>query len=83
MIISQQYPAIHPDPGTDLQWILLGAGRDYLLLPLPSLSGAQQFFRGSLPRVAARIEDKRANLIILNADKNLALLPAEPENVGP
>ena len=75
--------AIHPDSGTDLQRAVFNAAGDYLLLPLPSLSGAQQFFTASLPWVAARVEDRRYNLVILNAEEKLGLSTAEPGNADP
>jgi len=81
--VEWRYLAIHPDSGTDLQRVVLNAGGDYLLLPLPSLSGAQQFFAAALPWVAARVEDRRYNLVILNAEERLGLPTAEPENAGP
>jgi len=81
--VDWEYLAMHPDSGTDLQRVVLNAGGDYLLLPLPSLSGAQQFFKASLPWVAARVEDRRYNLVILNAEEKLGLSTAEPENAGP
>jgi hypothetical protein len=77
------YLAIRPDPGTNLERVVLNAGGDYVLLPLPSLSGAQQFFAASLPWVAGRVEDRRYNLVILNAEEKLGLSAAEPENAGP
>jgi len=81
--VEWAYLAIHPDPGTDLQRVVFNAGGDYLLLPFPSLSGAQQFFTASLPWVAARVEDKRFNLVILNAEEKLGLSTEEPENADP
>jgi hypothetical protein len=81
--VEWNYLAIDPDPGTDLQRVIFSAAGDYLLLSLPSLSGAQRFFRASLPWVAARVEDKRYNLVILNAEDKLALPTAEPEDAGP
>jgi len=81
--VDWNYLAIHPDPGTDLQRVIFNAAGDYLLLSLPSLSGAEQFFRASLPWVAARVEDKSYNLVILNAEEKLGLPAAEPENAGP
>jgi hypothetical protein len=75
--------AILPDSGTDLQRVVFNAAGDYLLLPLPSLSGAQQFFTASLPWVAARVEDRRYNLVILNAEEKLGLSTAEPGNADP
>jgi hypothetical protein len=75
--------AIYPDSGTDLQRVVFNAGGDYLLLPLPSLSGVPQFFTATLPWVAARVEDKRYNLVILNAEEKLGLSTAEPGNVDP
>lgn len=81
--VEWKYLAINPDPGTDLQRVIFNAAGDYLLLSLPSLSGAQQFFRASLPWVAARVEDRRYNLVILNAEEKLGLPVAEPENTDP
>jgi len=81
--VEWSYLAIDPDPGADLQRVVFNAARDYLLLSLPSLSGAPQFFRASLPWVAARVEDKRYNLVILNAEEALGLPAVEPENAGP
>jgi len=81
--VEWKYLAIHPDSGTDLQRIVFNAGGDYLLLPLPSLSGAPQFFTASMPWVAARVEDRRYNLVILNAEEKLGLSTAEPENANP
>jgi len=81
--VEWEYLAIDPGPGTDLQQVIFNAAGDYLLLSLPSLSGAEQFLRASLPWVEARVEDKRYNLVIINAEEKLGLPAAEPENAGP
>lgn len=81
--VEWNYLAIHPDAGTDLQRVMFNAGGDYLLLSLPSLSSLQQFFRAALPWVAARVEDRRYNLVILNAEEKLALPVPDPANIGP
>lgn len=81
--VEWEYLAIRPDPGTDLQRVVFNVDGDYLLLPLPALSAEQQFFAASLPWVAARVEDRRYNLVILNAEEKLGLPDEEPENAGP
>ena len=64
---------MHPTTGTDLQRIVLNGEGDYVLMSLPALQKAQKLFSQILPWLAARVGDKRYNLVILNADTKLGL----------
>jgi hypothetical protein len=64
---------IQPTSGTDLQRVVLNGDGDYVLMSLPSLGKAHTLFVQTLPWLAARVGDKRYNLVILNADTKLGL----------
>jgi len=64
---------MRPTAGTDLQRIVLNGEGEYVLMSLPSLEKAPKLFSQVLPWLAARVGEKRYNLVILNADTKLGL----------
>lgn len=64
---------IQATSGTDLQRVVLNGEGDYVLMSLPSLQRAHTLFVQTLPWLAARVGDKRYNLVILNTDTKLGL----------
>jgi hypothetical protein len=65
--------AVDPTAGTDLQRIILDGAGDYVLMSLPSLERAHTLFVQILPWLAARVGDKRYNLVILNTETKLGV----------
>jgi len=65
--------AIQPTAGTELQRIVVNGEGDYVLMSLPALQRAHRLFVQVLPWLAARVGDKRYNLVILNTETKLGL----------
>jgi len=65
--------AIDSTTGANLQRIVLNGEGDYVVMSLPSLARANKLFVQVLPWLAARVGEKRYNLVILNADTKLGL----------
>jgi hypothetical protein len=69
--------AIRPDPGANVEHIVLNADGDYLLMSVPSLEQSQKLFRLVLPWLAAKVAGTPYNLVVLNTER-LLILPVEP-----
>ena len=65
--------AIESGTGTNLQRIVLNGQGDFVLMSLLALEKAPKLFVQVLPWLAARVADKRYNLVILNAGPKLGL----------
>jgi hypothetical protein len=65
--------AIQPTAGSELQRIVVNGEGDYVLMSLPTLERAHRLFVQVLPWLAARVGDKRYNLVILNTETKLGL----------
>jgi hypothetical protein len=69
--IDWQRLAVIPDLYTGEQQLVMNAAGDAVALSTPHLENAPAFLRAAIPWVAARVDDRRYNLVILNAETKL------------
>jgi hypothetical protein len=65
--------SIRPFSGADVQSVVLNNDGDFLLLPVPSLAESPELFRLVLPWVAAKVDGRRYNLVVLNMERLLGM----------
>lgn len=67
--------AVIPDLYTGEQQLVLNAAGDAVALSAPHLENAPAFLKAAMPWVAARVDDRQYNLVILRAETKLMELP--------
>jgi hypothetical protein len=64
--------------GAAVQHVTVNADGDYVLMSLPTLEASPELFRLVLPWLAAKVDGRRYNLVVLNTER-LLMLPAHPD----